>query len=343
MQKKVNPEMITLARKAKGISQKEFSEVIGVSPGELSKFEHGLRVPNRNQMVDFAKKLGFPLSFFYQNEQILPTTDYLHRKRTTVSRKVMDSLIAKANIFGIAIGRLLQQVEINSNIPRISPDEMGPNEIARAVRYSWKISGKVNNMANCLEDNGVIVLEFDFECKKMDGFSINDHNPIIFLNSYFPTDRKRRTLAHELGHIIMHDRPTGTCEQEADDFASEFLLPESIVHYDLSHLNLRKLALLKRSYGVSMQALIMRAFELGKINDKQKRNLFINLSKKGLRRDEGVNIPAEKTSLLREIVTTHYDNGYSREELAKLVNLPPGVIRKYFLQEPQRHFHVVKI
>lgn len=66
-----------------------------------------------------------------------------------------------------------------------------------------------------------------------------------------PNDRKRFTLAHELGHIVMHlrsedfDKPEEEKEKEANLFAAEFLLPKIPCREDLHALRYKDLALKK--------------------------------------------------------------------------------------------------
>src|ERR1019366_9937990 len=93
-------------------------------------------------------------------------------------------------------------------------------------------------------------------------------------------DRLRLTLVHEVGHIIMHESATPTMEVEANAFAAEFLAPRKEIKGSLLGLNMAKLADLKRHWKMSMQALIMRAYELKTITESQRRYLFINVAKR---------------------------------------------------------------
>ncbi|HVE95889.1 MAG TPA: ImmA/IrrE family metallo-endopeptidase [Pseudonocardiaceae bacterium] len=50
---------------------------------------------------------------------------------------------------------------------------------------------------------------------------IGDH-PVILINGGPVTDRKRLTLAHELGHLSLHSSiVTAEMEEEANSFAAE--------------------------------------------------------------------------------------------------------------------------
>ena len=103
---------------------------------------------------------------------------------------------------------------------------------------------------------------------------------------------ERWTLAHEIGHIVMHSFPTGdNLEEEANTFASEFLMPAAEIAGDLSNMTLPKAAALKSQWKTSMQSNIYRGHQLGKINDKQYESLFRKMSYKGYRTCEPGPIP----------------------------------------------------
>ena len=103
--------------------------------------------------------------------------------------------------------------------------------------------------------------------EKFDGLSMltSTNSPIIWLNSEMPNDRKRFTLAHELGHIIMHLRSedmTKSDEEkdvEANAFAEEFLLPRNQCYDDFFNLKYSDLLLKKMYWKVSKAFIIRRA------------------------------------------------------------------------------------
>jgi Zn-dependent peptidase ImmA (M78 family) len=202
-----------------------------------------------------------------------------------------------------------------------------PEEVACAVREYWGLpSGKIENMVKTLEDAGIIVIPYTFPTRKFSGVSLLTHhgNWVILVNQELPADRIRFTLAHELGHIIMHRFPTATMEQEADSFASEFLLPSRDIENQLKRISLEKLAYLKLEWKVSMAAILRKAHSLGKLTDNQYRYWNMQMSAAGFRTSEPIqyNVPYEKPSLLEEIIKVHtIDLNYSMPALNKVVNL----------------------
>lgn len=73
-----------------------------------------------------------------------------------------------------------------------------------------------------------------------------DH-AIILVNSRIPTDRRRLTLSHEFGHLVMHSQHQDEdVETQASAFATEFLMPEHVTRPQLRALTLGRLLDLKQ-------------------------------------------------------------------------------------------------
>src|SRR5437588_10942690 len=115
-----------------------------------------------------------------------------------------------------------------------------------------------------------------------------------------PPDPERYSLAHELGHLVGHSAPHPTMEEEANRFASEFLMPAADIRASLHDITIPRLAALKRYWKVSMAALLRRAYELGTINERRYRFMNIQLSKAGYKMREPIETdpPTEQTSLM---------------------------------------------
>ena len=157
----------------------------------------------------------------------------------------------------------------------------------------WKLPpGPVANVIQAIEDAGGIVFKCDFGSNKIDALSqwLQGIPPMFFLSNRIPTDRMRWTLAHELGHVIMHQIPSENIELEADIFASEFLMPALSIKPYLADLTLAKLAALKTHWKVSMASILKRASDLGVISDRQKTYLWTQMGAHGYRTNEPVQL-----------------------------------------------------
>lgn len=89
---------------------------------------------------------------------------------------------------------------------------------------------------------------------------------------------QRFSLAHEIGHLVMHTGvATAEMEAEANQFAAELLMPAETIRKQLRLVQLRDLGQLKAIWHVSLAALIYRAREIGEITDRHARTLFMGL------------------------------------------------------------------
>ncbi len=141
-----------------------------------------------------------------------------------------------------------------------------------------------------MEAAGCLIIITDFGTARIDGLSQwSDSQPVIMLNSIPPTDCQRLTLAHELGHLCLHSQGVpDDVEADATAFAAEFLMPADTIRPQLRNLTTGRLHDLKRHWGVSMQALIERAYRLKTISASQRTSLYKRFSKLGWRTHEPV-------------------------------------------------------
>lgn len=324
MKKRINPEMVILARESRGITQKELAALIGTSQAAVSKAEKFEHKVSESMLAQVSNALGYPEHFFYQNEYRFPPTTPLHRKKQSLPQKVKNRIEAEANIMRLHLGKLLDSIELPGGGHSIYDlDEFGtPANVAKALRQQLKVPrGPIGNITTLIENLGVVIFLCDFGTDKLDGFTIiGDENPIIFINKDMPWCRSRFTLAHELGHIVLGHVQKQGIEEEANEFASEFLMPEDDIRRDFNgeKIDLRLLAMLKPRWKVSMQALLMRARSLKYLSDNQNTYLWMNFSRFGYKRREPphLDIPVEPPKLFKSIVDLHYNElDYSQEEL----------------------------
>lgn len=329
---KINPEMVTLAREALGLTQPELAVKLSVSQGWLSRIESGLRGIDKEQLSKIADVLEVQPKFFLQNEKLygLGFSGLFHRKLQSLDAKNLRRIHAQINLLGIAFRKLLSGVEIGQvNIKPLELEQFQgrPKEAAHFIRAAWKIpNGPIHNVVSVLENAGAIIIPFDFQCPKIDAIAYwrPDIPPMFFVNMEVPTDRLRFTLCHELGHMILHTLPTDMdiSEHQANEFASEFLMPEKEIKYQLKDLTLEKLMALKQQWKVSMAALLKKAADSKAITPAKAKSLWILLGKYGYRVREPIELDllTEAPVLHKEIIDTYLeDMAYSSKELADSV------------------------
>ena len=253
------------------------------------------------------------------------------RKKQSVTVKEMDQIIADFNFRILHIRRMLEAVEFipQSNIPKLEPAKYDNNieQIASTVRSHWLVpQGPFPNLTASIEQAGGIVIHSSMGGSDVSGITIAAPGlpPIILLNKDQPADRMRFTLAHELGHIVMHKFPSPTMEKEANEFASALLMPTSDIEHALFDIDLPKLAALKPEWRVSMQALLYRGQERGIIPKSVANHLWrqFNVNRIKMREPPELDFEPEVPGVISRMVSLHLETfGYSIIEFAKILRL----------------------
>jgi Zn-dependent peptidase ImmA (M78 family)/plasmid maintenance system antidote protein VapI len=326
-----NPNMVVLGRELRGLNQNDLAPKLNLSQAHLSRLEAGLSPVGDDIVMRLSKQLHLPEDFFKNNDSVYGPTvaEFFHRKRQSASSSEVNRLHAQLNKRRMELSRLLRAADIGElNFPRLDPREFDSIEdIAAVVRAAWLLpSGPISNMTQAIERAGGIVMVSDFGTRMIDAISqwVPRLPPIFFVNRNAAADRVRMTLAHELGHIVMHQTPHAGMEDEAKKFAAAFLMPERDIRLDFHKVTLERLAALKPYWKVSMQGLLYRATEIATITDRQARSLWVKMGKFGFRNQEPpeLDLSPEQPVLLREIVDLHVRQfGFSSEEIGRTVQL----------------------
>lgn len=352
MSNEVNPELVTLARQVRGLTQTKLATRAGISQARVSKVEAGVVVASEADLDRLARALEFPPHFFLWQRRVNGPTvpETFHRKKARASVAALHRLHAIAALRQMHLQLLLQSWEIEASFPSVTIEdyEGEPRRIAQTIRATLNVPpGPIFNITDLVESAGGIVMPFDFGTRDIDGFSRRyaESPPIIYINASLPPDRWRWTIAHELGHIVMHAEsdPYPTMESDAHLFAGEFLMPAKEIGPQLGKVTVDRLASLKRYWKVSMQAILMRARVLQRVTANQQRYLFMQLSKAGyrLREPAVLDPPAEPAKLLRQIVNHHRRGlGYSVSDLCQMLALSEGDLRTWYLSD-EPHLRVL--
>jgi Zn-dependent peptidase ImmA (M78 family) len=218
---------------------------------------------------------------------------------------------ARVNLLRMQAVRLLRRAKVRSNYTFHRLDAArygGPEGCARELRRLWQMpTGPVRNVVHAIESAGGVVFRCALGTDKADGISqwpldAEGTPPVFFARDGAPGDRTRRTLCHEIGHVVMHHLPTDDPEEEADRFASEFLMPAAEIGPELSNLTLQRAVELKGYWKASMQSIVVHAHHLGKIHGSQYGRLFRRIYAKKYHKCEPLPIPVEEPALFAELL-----------------------------------------
>lgn len=202
-------------------------------------------------------------------------------------------------------------------------------EAALKLRKEWNLGlNPIEDLTGLIEKAGVFIFYCNFEEDHIDGVSLQTQNspPCIFLNANQPNDRIRFTLAHELGHLILHKyAPSIDMEEEANEFAAEFLIPTEAVQGQLQTTNLKTYATHKLFWKVSMAALIVKSKHIGDISDRQSATLWRQMSMYGYRKAEPYSLEREHPQRFAKLMMDFCQGDKSKviPDLSSFFNLYP--------------------
>ncbi len=328
----INGDRIKQARELRGFTQTELAECIQINRGTLTHYEVGRYEPPEEVLDAIALQTGFPLAFFKQETTIdFPFGSLLFRARVSIPNKNK----LKAHRYGQTIFEMMNGLAQRfKDLPLLLPRQRtDPQTAAIIARSELGLSPDkpIENLVHITEKIGVRVLAIPEYIKGIDAYSVwagfDEKRPAIIISvKDIPGDRLRYSIAHELGHLVMHQWIKGsldTIEREANEFAAEFLMPAEQMQQELAPpISIYTLQILKKKWGVSIQALIRRAYELQIISERQYRYLCYQIGKLGMRTEEPIVIPVEKPRLLRQMAERLYGIPIDYQKMASQLSLP---------------------
>ena len=333
-------ERLHRARAAAGLSMQALAEQSGLSANAIKKYEHNLNMPASGNLLKLAKALGVRSEYFFRPATVtLGPVEY--RKRAATPQKLLAKIEAdvldQAERWSELVNLWPQFPIAPFRMPACLPENIaGMDELdamADALRAEWQLGrNPVPDLIDTLEQRGlrVIVSNVDQD-GRFDGLqAVVDGQPLIVVSGSWPGDRQRLTLAHELGHLLLHGRLGEKVDEEkaCHRFAAAFLLPASELRIRLGarrhHLEVQELYLLKHEFGLSMQACLYRCADLGIIDDRLRQKMFMLFSVRGWRRNEpGEALPPEETRLFPQLVYHALAEGIVTEsKAAELLGIP---------------------
>lgn len=260
---------LSQARQMKGLSMEELGCLLtpAVTRQAINKYEKGQTLPDSRMLLAFGSALGVKPDYFFRPftvevDRVMFRKDakFSEKKSGAIRESVREELeryLEVEQLCGSQPTFLLQTAKISSSEEVIW--------FANQVRTTLNLGvDGISNVIDVLEENGVKVIEIS-EDESFEGLSgyANDNIPIIVVNDNLTPERKRFALLHELGHLLMNfksDMPAKDIESSCNVFASELLLPSSVLlsrigikRHDIS---LAELSDIQKQYGITIDAIM---------------------------------------------------------------------------------------
>jgi transcriptional regulator with XRE-family HTH domain len=342
-------ERLRAARRAAGLSQAEVGQRIGVTNVAISKYERGLVTPSGERLVRLAEALGVTVSQLLrpQSEITLSVASYRWHPSRRRSQRAAESAEARVREWlerYVVLEELVgEQAQGTAHDLRAAVGfTHDPEEAAERLRTHWRIGDDaIESMVEVLEDHGVKVLVLP-EAGTMNAcsYELNDGQPAIAVSRTLPEsgddcpgDRERFSLAHELGHFVIDDADGVDREALAHRFAAAFLVPARAAYRELGgsrrDIAISEFALLKRKYGLSMQAWICRSAELGILPSSTAEAELRDLVKAGWEVKEPVDVAFEDPQRMMRLALRAWAEGIvSESRAAELTGCPREHFRR---------------
>lgn len=303
------PARLKSARLMNGLSIQDLVNRLDdkISKQAISRYENGVMKPSGENLLLLCKAMGIKPDYF-EREIEVNLKELSYRKLKRLPAKEQDMIIQ------IAVDFLERYLELESLLGESSNLKVSLHQYEVKTYEEVEVAAEnfrqtmgfgddpLLNLTERLEEEGIKVVEINAH-SDFSGFAtvMNENCPVIVLNTNpdIPVDRKRFTLAHELGHLLL--KPVGLDEEKCSNrFAGALLIPQKRLREELKehrhNIHIKELILLKQQYGISMQAIIYRAKDLSIIGEylfKQQMKLFGQL---GMRKNEPGSFDCEERS-----------------------------------------------
>ncbi|AFY75443.1 putative Zn peptidase (plasmid) [Synechococcus sp. PCC 7502] len=277
---------IKLARKKAGYSLRGLADALNgkVSAQAIGKYERDEMTPSSDVLIALSKTLEVSIHYLLNSQQVeLTNVDFRTKANTTgKDRARVETEVIEWVERYLEIEHILEMKSAEWKKPF---DKVAINSVAEAeavaikLRDVWNLgTDPIPNMTELLEEKGLKVLVSELP-SNVSGFTCLvqgariSNLPIIVINSQVSLERRRLTLAHELGHRLIDPEHLSEKEEEqaCNRFAAAFLVPKSHLENEVGHLRhsfgYRELIYLKQIYRVSGAALLVRLRNIGIITD----------------------------------------------------------------------------
>jgi Zn-dependent peptidase ImmA (M78 family)/transcriptional regulator with XRE-family HTH domain len=333
----INPARLQQARELRGWTQTALAQQVAVHPSAIAQLETGRIQPSPPVLDAISRVTGFPPTFFTRpSGPPLPLGSLRFRARAAMTARQRRQAWGYAQTLYELMASMAAQTEYPvPRLPRLACDPVAAAAVTRQA-LGLPPDRPIGPLIRTLERGGVWVLAIPVPLPRRDACSAwaggDGFTPVIVVAATAAGDRRRFSVAHEVGHLVLHQIPHGSpheLERQADAFAEAFLLPEAAMREALvPPITLTTLADLKARWGVSLQALIRRAHTLDLITPSQYRSLSAQLGARGWRTQEPIAVPVERPRALRQLAELLYGRPLETPRLAHELSLDPAFVQE---------------
>ncbi|MEJ8303253.1 XRE family transcriptional regulator [Saccharibacillus sacchari] len=295
-----------------GYSRSDLAQILGVTEQSIWQYENDYNGPGLDVVNKMKELFNVKAKYFYDPKSIKKP---IHASLIAYRSKEINS-VTRTNYEAAHIAHIEGVLDLFENyiehpenkllsIRNYAIDFMFRNEhrltrteiiddLADYARTALGLEHQNDRLLFILEKNGAFVFEKSLG-NSIGAYSVwsEQQRPIIMLGTEKKSAVRRNfDLAHELGHLLLHNQidmselnkaKHQSIEQEANEFAAAFLLPAHEFASDL--LSIRKVSNpnsyieLKQKWQVSIQVMVNRAYRLNHITYDQQRYFYASMNR----------------------------------------------------------------
>ena len=352
-------ERLNQLRLARNLTLDALSAKIGgiVTKQALSKYEQNQAQPSPLVLTKLSAALGVKANYFLSPPQI-EVKFIAYRKASSLlprEKARVESVVSQCLEDRIRVQTLIGQTKTDV-IPwkKLSISSLEDTEKqANYMRNLWELgTSPISDVIGTFEEHQLCVLSIKAD-EKFDGMSALGYDTsgkilagVIVSQQDVPGERQRFNLTHELGHVVLEIPASVDEEKAAHRFGSAFLVPAERLIREVgnkrSYVHISELLILKKRFGISIQALLHRMHELGIISDSYYRRWCIYINKTGWKKHEPEELVRETPKwLARNLSRLVGEGAITREEAERTLGTnidieePQNIVqRRAFLKLP---------
>ncbi|GGP10174.1 spr1629 family repressor/antitoxin [Oceanobacillus neutriphilus] len=334
-------ENLTNLRMMRGYSRKKLSEMLSITEQAVWQYENNYTSPKMEIVNNLKNIFHVKSKYFYKadalgnthNQTNINMMNIAYRSKeinlmskTQAEAKYMEFLDRFVDYLSSKISYPTQKViQLRNRIIHYlnTSNDSRQEQIIKAAKLAREELGlgqtTNSNLMFLAEKSGIFIFEKAIG-EEIDAYSVwtkQDRPFIILGNLKRSAARRNFDIAHELGHLLLHFRVEftnldrkeyKTLENEANQFAGAFLLPEQILKEELLDLsrpaNPDAYLDLKKKWLVSLQVLGYQALRLNILDSKKHRNFYAALHRKGYLKQEPLDeaLPIQRPQKIKSII-----------------------------------------
>jgi Zn-dependent peptidase ImmA (M78 family)/DNA-binding XRE family transcriptional regulator len=344
------------ARLARGLYKSVLADMVGITGTAITRYEQDVDKPPHDRLLALAQHLNFPYEFFLQPEWQEEPEIVFWRSRAAETKYARE-MTEQRMLWMCEIFALLEQ---DVNFPALKIPSLDLQDFrsltsdaiehaADDLRVHWKLRDlPISDVLLVLENAGIPVCNLEIMSEKQDGFCFHSktlQRIFVGINTQnVSAVRARYDAAHELGHIVLHSKVTPQqirdpslhrqLEQQAHRFAGAFLFPRSAFRVEVGAPTLDYFCALKKRWGISIAAMVHRAFDLEIIDSHEMTDLYRKMGRRKWRGllqepfDQPGEMLLERPRMLRRGVEVLLNEGHLRSTIQTALALPEREIEQ---------------